>query len=196
MTRRFQPHCVRRGGHLAVAGAALALTLVLAPGPAVALKDDDKQPMLIEADHVELDESKSTSTYTGNVQVDQGTMRLLADQVTVQHRKDRRIKSVVAQGAPAKFKQLLDGDQGELHAFARRMDFDTDTNELILTDEALVIQGTDRISSDRIVYDRAQSRMRAGGTGRVKITIVPEKKPEKKEAAPKPAPPAPRKAQP
>jgi lipopolysaccharide export system protein LptA len=161
---------------------ALTLTLALASRPALALKDDEKQPMLIEADKVELDEAKSTSTYTGNVQVDQGSMRLLADLVTVTHRPDRRVKTVVAEGAPAKFKQLLDDNQGEVHAFARRMDFDADRNELTLIDDALLIQGQDRISSNRIVYDRARSRMQAGGTGRVKMTLVPEKKEEKPSA--------------
>jgi lipopolysaccharide export system protein LptA len=144
--------------------------------------------MLIEADKVELDEAKSTSVYIGNVQVDQGSMRLLADRVTVVHRPDRRVKTVVALGAPVKYKQLLDGDQGEVQAFALRMDFDSDKNELILIDEALLIQGADRISSNRIVYDRARSRMQAGGTGRVKITIVPERNEDKPQAAPKPAP--------
>ena len=152
----------------------LAGMLSLAAPDALALKDDDKQPMLIEADKVELDEAKSLSVYIGNVQVDQGSMRHLADRVTVHHKPDRRIKTVVAEGAPAKFKQLLDGDQGEVHAFSRQMDFDADKNELVLTGEALLIQGDDRIASDRIVYDRARSRMQAGGTGRVKITLTPE----------------------
>jgi lipopolysaccharide export system protein LptA len=168
------------------------LTLALAARPALALKDDEQQPMLIEADQVELDEAKSTSVYIGNVQVDQGSMRLLADHVMVVHRPDRRVKTVVALGAPVKYKQLLDGDQGEVHAFAKRMDFDADKNELTLIDDALLIQGEDRISSNRIVYDRTRSRMQAGGTGRVKITLVPEKKEDKARQPPEPAPvPAP-----
>lgn len=171
------------------AAIALACALCLASRGALALKDDEKQPMLIEADKVELDEAKSTSVYIGNVQVDQGTMRLLADLVTVHHRPDRRIQTIVAQGAPAKYKQLLDGDQGEMQAFAKRMDFDTDKNELVLTGDALLIQGKDRLASERIVYDRGKARMQAGGTGRVKITLTPQAKEDK--PAPPPAPPAP-----
>jgi lipopolysaccharide export system protein LptA len=166
----------------------LTLTLALAARPALALKEDEQQPMLIEADRVELDEAKSTSTYIGSVQVDQGSMRLVADHVTVIHRPDRRVKTIVGLGAPVKFKQLLDGDQGEVQAFAKRMDFDADKNELTLIDDAILIQGEDRISSNRIVYDRARSRMQAGGTGRVKITLVPDRKEEKPATAPNPAP--------
>jgi lipopolysaccharide export system protein LptA len=155
---------------------AIALSLGLLTQRAAAVAGDDQQPMLIEADTVEVDEGKGTSLYVGRVQVDQGTMRLLADQVTVHHRSDRRIKFIIARGNPAAYKQQMDGDQGEVQAFAKRMDYDAERDELVLTDEALLIQGTDRITSDRIVYDRAKARMRAGGSGRVKITFTPDAK--------------------
>jgi lipopolysaccharide export system protein LptA len=189
MMRRHQPLERRPRGSVAGLVLALALGLVLAliARSALALKDDEQQPMLIEADRVEVDEAKSLSVYIGKVQVDQGSMRLLADHVTVTHRPDRRVKTIVALGKPVKFKQLLDGDQGEVHAFARRMDFDADTNELTLIDDALLIQGEDRIASNRIVYDRARSRMQAGGTGRVKITLVPERKDDPQQTPPKPS---------
>ncbi|WP_020504877.1 lipopolysaccharide transport periplasmic protein LptA [Lamprocystis purpurea] len=154
----------------------IALSLGFIIQRAAALTGDDQQPMLIEADTVEVDEAKGTSLYVGRVQVDQGTMRLLADQVTVHHRSDRRIKFIIARGNPASYKQQMDGDQGEVQAFAKRMDYDAERDELVLTDEALLIQGTDRITSDRIVYDRAKARMQAGGSGRVKITFTPDAK--------------------
>jgi lipopolysaccharide export system protein LptA len=79
----------------------------------------------------------------------------------------------------------LDGDQGEVQAFAKRMDYDAVKDELVLTEEALLIQGKDRLSSERIVYDRARERMRAGGAGRVQITITPENEdPSNKQSPP------------
>lgn len=162
----------------------VSLTLSLTTLPAAALKDDDKQPMLIEADQVEVDEAKSTSLYVGHVQVDQGSMRLLADQVTVHHHGDRRVKYIIARGNPATYRQRMDGDQGEVQGFAKRMDYDAERDELVLTDEALLIQGQDRLASDRIVYDRANGRMQAGGSSRVKITITPETKKEDKPKQP------------
>jgi lipopolysaccharide export system protein LptA len=166
--------------------AALALALHL--NPAWALKDDDKQPMRIEADQVELDEAKSTSVYVGNVQVNQGSMRLTADHVTVYHHEDRRVKYIIALGQPATYRQLLEGEEGEVQAFAKRMDYNAEKDELILTEEALLVQGTDRLSSERIIYDRARERMRAGGTGRVNITITPEPAEKKNAQGPPPAP--------
>lgn len=162
-----------------------AFALILALSPAWALKDDEKQPMRIEADQVELDEATSTSVYVGAVRVNQGSMRLTADHVTVYHHDDRRVKYIIALGQPATYKQLLDGDQGEVQAFAKRMDYDAVKDELVLTEEALLFQGKDRLSSERIVYDRARERMRAGGAGRVQITITPENE----EPSNKPSPP-------
>ncbi len=148
--------------------------------PASALQDDAKQPILIEANDVELRQSDNTSVYVGNVQVDQGSMRLLADHVTVYHRENRQPRFMIALGAPAKYKQLLDNGDGEVQAFAKRMEYDADKDELTLIGEGLLIKGGDRLTGERIVYDRASDKFRAGGPGRVKITIIPDKKPDKK----------------
>jgi lipopolysaccharide export system protein LptA len=176
MIARPLPSALTRRLLAGLAAVALSLTAF----SAAALKDDNQQPMLIEADTVEVDEAKSTSLYVGHVQVDQGTMHLLADQVTVHHRSDRRIKYIIARGNPASYQQQMEGDKGPVRAFAKRMDYDADRDELILTDEAILIQGTDRIASERIVYDRANARMQAGGGGRVKISITPDTKADSK----------------
>lgn len=171
---------------LAVLAVLAGLGFGLRSVPTMALEGDDQQPVLIEADKVEVDEGKSTSLYIGHVQIDQGSMRLLADRVTVHHQKDRRIKYIIARGEPVFYKQLLDDNQGEMQAFAKRMDYDAVRDELILTGDALVIQGKDRITSDRIVYDRGNARVQAGDGSRVKITFNPQD--NKKTDPPKPGP--------
>ncbi len=153
---------------------ALSVALILGWTPAAALTGDEKQPITIEADEVEVLEAESTSIYVGNVTVDQGSTRLRGDHVTVHHREDRRPRLIIAIGAPASFKQLLDNDEGEVQAYAKRMEYDADKDELTLIEDALLIQGVDRVASERIVYDRARAHFRAGGGGRVSITITPE----------------------
>ncbi|BCU07925.1 lipopolysaccharide transport periplasmic protein LptA [Allochromatium tepidum] len=154
-----------------ILGLLLGLGLIT---PVRALEEDAKQPIYIEADEVEVRESDNTSIYVGNVQVDQGSMQLRADHVTVYHRADRQPRLIIALGQPASYKQLLDDDQGEVRAFAKRMEFDADKDELVLIGEGLLIQGEDRLTGERILYDRAKARFRAGGAGRVKITITPD----------------------
>ncbi|MCK7575867.1 MAG: lipopolysaccharide transport periplasmic protein LptA [Chromatiales bacterium] len=153
------------------------LGLLLGLGaPAWALEEDAKQPIYIEADEVEVRESDNTSIYVGNVQVDQGSMQLRAGHVTVYHRADRQPRLIIALGQPASYKQLLDDNQGEVRAFAKRMEYDADKDELVLIGEGLLIQGEDRLTGERILYDRAKARFRAGGAGRVKITITPDER--------------------
>lgn len=154
----------------------LALVVAGAWHPAAALKDDARQPILIEANDVELRQSDNTSVYLGNVQVDQGSMRLLADHVTVYHRENRQPRFIIALGTPAKYKQLLDDNEGEVQAFAKRMEYDADKDELTLIGDGLLIKGGDRLTGERILYNRAHDQFRAGGPGRVKITITPEQK--------------------
>lgn len=152
----------------------IGLMLALIALPAWALKDDASQPIQIEADEVEVREGDNTSVYAGHVQVDQGSMRLLADHVTVYHRDDRQPRLIIALGAPAHYTQRLDNNEGNVEAFAKRMEYDADRDELTLIGAARLIQGSDRLTSERIIYDRARAQFRAGGSGRVKITITPD----------------------
>jgi lipopolysaccharide export system protein LptA len=156
----------------------LALCLGVPMVPVGALESDQKQPIYIEADSVELDDIKDTSVYIGNVQVDQGSMRILADHVTVQHKQDRRPRFVTALGNPVRYRQDVEGEKGEVHGEALRMEYDADKDELTLIDQAVLTQGSDRFASQRIVYDRAHSQVKAGasaqGSGRVRIVFTPE----------------------
>ncbi|TVQ89854.1 MAG: lipopolysaccharide transport periplasmic protein LptA [Chromatiaceae bacterium] len=158
--------------------AGLGLALLLLAAGAVARADDLKQPMFIEADAAELDDRQSISLYIGNVDVQQGSMRLLADEVLVQHYPDRQARKIIAIGRPARYRQLLDGDPEEIQAEALRMEFESDREELTLIDQAVVIQGEDRFASDRIVYNRITARLIAGasaqGRERVRIRIEPQ----------------------
>lgn len=174
---------------------ALLCMLWLLASPASALKDDENQPLLIEADAAELDDQQSISLYLGNVDVKQGSMHILADEVLVQHRPDRQIERIIAVGRPVRYRQMLDGDPEPVHGEALRAEYDTGRAELTLIDQAVLTQGTDRFASDRIVYNRTTARVTAGGSAagreRVRIRLTPEGGQETGRAsgaAPAPAP--------
>ena len=57
---------------------ALALGL---PGSASALSTDRDQPINLEADEAELDQTEGVSTYVGNVVVTQGSMKVESDRM-------------------------------------------------------------------------------------------------------------------
>jgi len=159
-------------------GAAVsALLLTCWIGAAGALPSDQSQPIEIEADGVELDDGRHFSTYVGNVILRQGSMRLWADKVTVNHKASRQPNRIIAVGKPARFRQVTDEDGKEVKAKSLRMEYDANSEEVLLIDQAELTQGSDRFSSDRILYDRNKAVVKAGakaqGKQRVKISITP-----------------------
>jgi len=164
-----------------------ALTLALLASPSYlpatehgqVREQDQEQPLYLEADSAELDEAKALSVYTGNVFIKQGSMEVRGNQVTVHHDAENKPKHIMAVGAPAKYRQQMEGDEKEVEAEALRMDYDVVKDEITLIDRAVLFQGKDTFRSDRIIYDRAKGQVKAGasakGKERVKIMITPKR---------------------
>jgi lipopolysaccharide export system protein LptA len=146
---------------------------------AAALSSDATSPIDLNADAVEIDDGQHTSTYTGKVEVRQGTMRLWADKVVMQHLPSRQPSRITATGAPVRYRQKMDDGQ-EMKAESQRMEYDATSEEILLIDRARLTQGQDSFSSDRILYDRNKAVVKAGasaqGHKRVHISIVPKHK--------------------
>ena len=137
----------------------LALALALFGTAVTALESDRDQPIELAADSVDIDEGKGLSTYKGDVDLRQGTMRLRADVVTV-YRRGRKTSKIVAEGRPVKFQQQ--SNKGPVKGEARRMEYEVDSENLLMAGEAVLIQGKDSMRSDRIVYDRVRAVVKAG----------------------------------
>ncbi len=133
---------------------------------------------VIAGDAAEFDEKQSISLYLGNVEVQQGSMRIQADEVLVHHKPNRQPQKIIAIGNPVRYRQRLDNDPDEVRARALRMEYEADPQEITLIDQAELVQGEDRFASDRIVYNRTTERLTAGtsasGRERVKIRIEPQ----------------------
>lgn len=156
---------------------ALAVILLCSlAGPAHALASDKDKPVELSADSVDIDEGKGISVYNGNVDLRQGSMQLLADQVTVKH-QGRNPDHITAVGKPVRFKQ--DTGKGTIKARARQADYEVDSEVLILTGKAFLTRAGNTMKSDRIVYDRVRHKVKGGtaakGKERVHMTLQPGK---------------------
>lgn len=153
-----------------------AIMLIL-PGMAQSLPSDKDAPVNIEADSGEIDQATGTTIYEGNVIITQGSMRLEAGKVTVKY-EDKKLYKLTATGAPARFRQKPDETKDWVKGKGNKILYLINSEELILTGNAELKQGDDSFSSDRIVYDRVQSKLKAGaaakGSERVKVTIQPK----------------------
>ena len=153
----------------------LVLTLLLVmPCLAFALESDKDQPIYIEADSVDIDDRRGTSTYRGNVELTQGTIRITADKITVSKRQGKS-DHIEATGNPVTFRQKTDSKNGLVTGQAKKSEYDADSEVLYLVDQATLTQGKDTFKSDRIIYDRAKAVVKAGasakGKQRVRVTI-------------------------
>jgi lipopolysaccharide export system protein LptA len=176
----------------------LVALLAALSGPAGALSTDKDQPLDLEADSAEIDEARGMSIYTGNVIATQGSMRLESDRLVVHH-SGTKAERLEAEGQPARFQQLADGSPEPVKARARKLEYRFDSEELVLTGDAIVLQGKDTFQSDRITYDRVRSVVKGGaaakGKERVRITVDPKGRDKGAEEA-KPAPGAAKKPAP
>ncbi len=149
------------------------------PGSALSLSTDSEQPIHIEADRAELDETRRVTVYQGSVVIVQGTMRIHADRVDLFYDEDRGLDKAVALGEPARYEQMPD-DSGDLvQARAQRMEYYVSKNVLYLFEDAKVTQKGDTVTGDRITYDMARNKARAERVEkddeRIRVIIQPKK---------------------
>lgn len=157
----------------------LFLTLVTMPETLRALQSDTEQPIYIEADGATYDHNTGISTYTGNVQVTQGSMLLNSDKLVV-FMKTKRPFKIVATGKPVTFKQTPKSGGEDVHGKSFTAEYYIDTELLIMIKKAVVWQGDNTYASERIEYDRKNAIVKAGQASsngkRVHITLHPKEK--------------------
>ena len=152
-------------------------SFLLLPGLSLALSTDKDQPIQLEADSVDIDDASGVSVYLGNVVVTQGSLKLWADKMWI-YRKNGVTEKIVTKGEPTHFRQLLDDSEEETKGQAKQAEFYVQKDEIHLIDEAVLEQKQDKFRSDRIIYLRSKSLVKAGasaqGKQRVHVTIESE----------------------
>ena len=169
--------------------------VLLAGGAGVeALSTDSAQPIDIVADRAEHDNPRRVAIYRGNVVIDQGSLHITGDTVTVVFDGHDDVAKMITVGVPAHFRQLTDGDASHRKAWARRMEYFPGYDLIVLFGEARYEKDGNDITADRLVYDSLNARFKAltaapdapaDGAGdtagtkpeRVRIKLLPKKKP-------------------
>ncbi len=153
---------------------------------AVSARDSDRnQPMDIEASHQEgtLD-GNSVNTLAGNVIIKQGTLDIRAAKADIHQRGGEVVRAVLT-GSQASLKQQME-DGSPMTAKADRIDYDMNTDVIVLTGSYTVTTTRGTTSGQRLTYDLKSGRVESGGdSGRIKMTIQPT---ARKTPAPAPAP--------
>ena len=165
---------------IAARAAALVLWGVLAPRPGLALPDDRNQPIYIQSDRAERDERKGITVYTGDVEIDQGSLHISADRVTIAMDGDQ-VTRIHALGAPAKMHQKPSPEREPVYARATTIQYDVAREILTLIEKAAVTQEGSTVKGERIEYFVQEQRVKASsgsaesGASRVQMVIQPRR---------------------
>ncbi|SNY76224.1 lipopolysaccharide ABC transporter substrate-binding protein LptA [Enterobacter sp. CC120223-11] len=170
---------------------ALASALLAASLPALALTGDTDQPIHIESDQQSLDMQGNVATFTGNVVVTQGTIKINADKVVVTRPAGEKGKETMdGYGNPATFYQMQDNGK-PVKGHASKMHYEVANDLVVLTGKAYLEQLDSNITGDKITYLVKEQKMQAFSEKgkRVTTVLVPSQLQDKSGNAPAPAQP-------
>lgn len=159
-----------------------------------ALPDDQQQPIHVTANSAVQENNKVT--YLGNVVIVQGSVRIEADQVVIQHEKGK-LQKATATGKPARFQQQPDVDGGLITGSATTLIYHNSDQRVELLQDALVDRDKSTVKSDRIEYLLPSKTVRAdtspnNASSRVEMILQPNQPKSNDNSAPtSPAPQAP-----
>ena len=128
-----------------------------------------REPISITANTLEFDYRKRVLTYKGNVSATQGDMKLESNTLTVSldEQAEDRVKEVVADGDVHLWK-------GTRWATAGRAVFDQTRRTAVLSQDAVLHDGPNQVSGERVVVFLDEERsVVEGGNGRVKAVLFP-----------------------
>ena len=156
----------------------LILLIAFVASLVFALPEDAKQPIEIEAQSVVVDETTGFNEFSGNAEVRQGSLLLLAELIRVQT-DNEEVVSMIAKGSlekPAKYIQSQENQARFVEATATLITYDVDEGMIFLVGNAHLVQGFDSFSGDTLEYDINNDRVivkgNKYGTERVKFKIA------------------------
>ena len=91
--------------------------------------------------------------------------------------KDNQVQQIITEGGPARYRQRLEDDQGEVEAEADSIIYHTSAERIYLNGEATLTQLGNTLSGESIRYDIVNGKVDASTgdkPGRVRMTLVPD----------------------
>ena len=126
------------------------------------------------ATRMELEDS--TWQFAGNVVIDIGAGRIECHTADL-YFDDFRLQRAVVTGSPAIYNLKRAGSDDVTHGEAGRLQYDVDAGVIEFSEEATITEGGNQISSNVLVYNIAEQRIKADSSGvedgRVRITYTP-----------------------
>lgn len=144
-----------------------------------ALPSDKNDTIRGSADNLTVDQKNGVATYTGSVEIRQGSLIINADSIIIHTNAEGGVEKMIASGKPAKFQQQPEEMQGIVTAAAKQITYTPNNEHLLLVEDASVEQNGAVMSGPYIDYDLVKEVMKAEGSTkgegqRIEIIIPPK----------------------
>lgn len=139
-------------------------------------KTDRDQPIHIESDVMNLDDTTHISTFSGKVKLTQGTLRFTGDKLVVTEDAAGN-KSCVATGRLASFRQKRDNSEEYVEGYGERIEYSSLNGTVDFYVQARVKREQDDVRGDHITYSTQTEIFHVSGrpnSGRVRAVIQPK----------------------
>jgi len=150
----------------------------------VIAQDDPLFPITIQADRATVSESLGRSEYQGNVIIEQGLLRITADQVILMS-LDKVLASIQAisnhgDESKARFEQGATETRPAIVATAINIEYQMLTETLLLTGSAQLTQGADTYQGNTLSYNLAEGlfKVESDGTENNRINLIINPRPK------------------
>ena len=157
-----------------------ATALLIVSFSAYSLPNDSEQPITLQSDRAEFNRNAGTTTYSGSVVMEQGSMKIQADEVVI-YGKVKSVSRIVAKGTPAQFTQVPKAGSKPVTATGETLEYKVSDKILYLVEDAKLEQEGSTLTGPKIVYDVKKAVVHAGDTkkesnDRIRMVIPPTKK--------------------
>jgi len=151
---------IHRAARRLLASTLLGGMLLATALPSGALPEDRDQPIRITADQALRDEKQGFTVYSGNVKMDQGSLHIDADKITIYHAEEDADR-IVAEGSPAHLQQQPEPEKPLMHAEALIIEYFKSEERVQLREAAKIEQDGSIVTGDTIDYFIAEQLVKA-----------------------------------
>lgn len=144
-----------------------------------ALPSDKSQVLHIVADKQDIDLKNGIFIYSGDVKLNQGTLEISAEKITVHKDKNQTTESVAAEGNLAHFQQQPEENKPLIHAEAHNIFYSIKNEQLTMDDNVTIEQNGATTKGGHLEYDIKSQTVKASKgannpSGRVETVIPPQ----------------------
>lgn len=166
--------------------ALLLLPLLLISSQANALPEDRELPLQVQAQRMQWNNQEQQATYQGQVEVHQGELIIQSAHLKILRNTQGELKQAVASTPKGRayMRDLPDPAKPEVEAWGETIDYLPEKNQVILTGQAKLVQGSDSFTGHKLTYNLVsqdiQAEQKAKNDARVEVILTPAPQGSKK----------------